>query len=127
MGKITVYIKLIDGKLDFRDTEKHQGKTIESIANPGDKIAWCLDKDAGIIDLTGINIVGTLDFLSKGPLKKAKDKWTARISKKATGEIAYTIFYTPGTDLAKKTKTKAKSAVNFKTTDEEPPIIKIKG
>lgn len=125
MGKITIYIKLVDGKLEYRDTEKHEGKTIETEANPGDKIIWTLDKDPGIKDLTGINIVGTPDFFSKGPAKKSNMEWAAKIAKKASGEVSYSIFYA-GNAVEASTKLKTATMVE-NTEDEDPPIIKIKG
>jgi hypothetical protein len=127
MGKISIYIKLVDGKLEYRDCEEHHGKTIETEVNPGDKISWVLDENSGISDLSGINIVGSADFLSKGPSKKAKDKWTAKVARKAAGEIAYNIFYSTGSGQINSDKTTLKSGTGFKDAgDEDPPIIKIK-
>jgi hypothetical protein len=128
MGKISIYISLVDGKLVYRDTEQHHGKTIETEANPGDGIIWTLDKDSGITDLTGINITGPFGFFSKGPSKKAFDKWTAKIAKKATDEVSYAIFYASGKVEGKTAKTKLKSAATAEQLkDEDPPVIKIKG
>jgi hypothetical protein len=129
MGKITIYIRLLaDGRLEYRDSEEHEGKTIETSVDPGDKITWTLDKDSGISDITGLNIVGTPGFMSKGPSKKAPDKWTAKVAKDATGEIAYYIFYAKEATQVKSAKVKLKAAGetagNLK--DEDPPIIRIK-
>ena len=122
MGRITIYISLKEGILQYRDSEKHQGKTIDTSVDPGDKIIWTLDKNSGISDLSGINIIGSCKFLSKGPAKKACDKWVSKVSKKAKGEIEYEIFVT-----ASETKTK-KSAMASKSAKEGTPskiIIKV--
>lgn len=128
MGKITIYIRLLaDGRLEYRDSEEHEGKTIETSVDPGDKIAWTLDKDSGISDITGMNIVGTPGFFSKGPGKKAPDKWTAKVAKDASGEIAYTIFYAKEAKQVTTAKAKLKSSTGTAETlqDADPPKIKI--
>ncbi|MBN1116007.1 MAG: hypothetical protein JXA77_02295 [Bacteroidales bacterium] len=122
MSKITIYLSLKDGKLNYRDSEKHHGKTINSIAKPGDKICWTLDENSGIKDLTGINIKGHENFFSKEPCKKSNEKWTATIAKGIKGEVAYFIFYSE----ADSKKSMANKAAPLKEPAPiDPPIIKV--
>jgi hypothetical protein len=123
MGKVTIYMSLINGVLNYRDSEKDKGTTIKTSVDPGDKIIWTLDKNSGISDISGINIIGSSDFLSKGPDKKSVEKWTSKVSKKATGEIAYDIFVTAQNKEYKKSLPVEKNA---KSVDNDPPKIKVR-
>ncbi|MFT3739054.1 MAG: hypothetical protein QM786_09870 [Breznakibacter sp.] len=91
MGKITIYLSLKDGELDYRDSENHKGQTITTSVDPGDKIVWKLDQCSGIKEITNITINGPEDFFKEGPEQKDFDTWKAEVSKRATGEIEYSI------------------------------------
>lgn len=117
MGKIKIYIKLLNGALEFRDTEQHEGKTIETSVDPGDKIIWKLEPDSGIAAITGIVVNGASDFFSKGPRPQKATKWMAKVSEKASGEISYSVQYE-----AKETKVMTMT----KDGNNPPPKIIIK-
>lgn len=93
MSKIKIYLSLVDGELNYRDSEEHKGKTITSSVDPGDKITWKLDQCSGIKAITGITIAGAKDFFKEGPQQKDFDSWKAEVSKKAKGEVSYTVTY----------------------------------
>jgi len=93
MGKIKIYLSLVEGELHYRDSEEHKGKTITSSVDPGDKITWKLDQCSGIKAITGIAIAGAKDFFKEGPQQKDFDSWKAEVSKKAKGEISYSVTY----------------------------------
>lgn len=118
MSKIKIYIKLVNGVLEYRDTEQHEGKTIETSVDPGDKIVWKQDDNSGIDAITGIT-VSNPEFFSKGP-KQKDDKWVAVVAESASGEISYTVEYDAKEIVAAKAMTRG-SAV-----DEDNPKIKIK-
>ena len=130
MGKKTIYIKLINDVLHYRDSESDHGKTITTDAQPGDKILWTLDAESGINDITGINIIGdNPQFFGKGPSKKATDLWKAKIGHKVTGDVTYQLYYTSasGTSAVKTATVTMKSAGSEPVQDEQPPQIRIKG
>ena len=122
MGKVTIYLSLKDGKLEYRDSEKHSGKSIKTKVKPGTRIIWTLDKKSGIADISGINIMGSCKFFTSGPAKKSCDRWVARVAKKASGEVEYEMFV-----VAEKTKKKSKEAEkstkSAKGTNDSPPTI----
>lgn len=89
MGTIKIYLKLVDGNLEYRDTESHRGRTITTEVNPGDKIVWKLDQCSGIKELNDIHVSGSSGMFEHPPKKKDFDRWKARIGKGATGEVTY--------------------------------------
>lgn len=93
MGTVKIYLKLQDGKLDYRDTEKHEGKTIISEVNPGDKVVWKLDENSGIKSIKDVSINGSAGFFNKGPKQKDAGKWNAKVAETATGEVSYNVSY----------------------------------
>lgn len=127
MTKVTIYLSLKDGVINYRDSEKHKGKTIETSVDPGDKIIWTLDENSGIEDISGINIKGSCKFFAKGPCKKACDKWVAKVNKKAIKKeaIEYEMFVTATESKTKKTKISTKSAKSAKGGDPPKLIIRV--
>jgi hypothetical protein len=91
MGKIKIYLSLLDGELFYRDSEEHKGHSIESSVDPGDSITWKLDQCSGIKAIKGITIEGQKDFFKDGPKQKDFNNWKAKVSKNAKGEISYLI------------------------------------
>ena len=112
MSKATIYLSLKNDKLEYRDSEKHSGKSIATKVKPGTKVIWTLDKKSGIKDISGMNIVSSGRFFSKGPFKKSGNKWQARVSRKAKGEADYEMFIVPENSTTKK------SSVTLKTVRE---------
>jgi hypothetical protein len=121
MAKVKIYLSVKDGKLQYRDSEKHSGKSIKTKVKPGTRIVWTLDKKSGIADISGINIMGRCNFFSFGPAKKSCDKWIARVSKKAKGEIEYKMFV-----VEEKAKKKAMLKSAESTNEGPPPAIIIR-
>jgi hypothetical protein len=93
MGKIKIYLSLVDGELNYRDSEEHKGQTITTSVDPGDTITWKLDQCSGIKAITNIKVSGEKGFFKDGPEQKDFDSWKAEVSKKAKGEISYTVSY----------------------------------
>jgi len=127
MGKVTIYIKLVDGKLMYRDTEEDKGRTIKTSVDRGDKVTWKLDMCSGIKEITDIKLIGVnKKFFSEGPKKKDFNEWKAEVSKDAKGEISYEPIYVSceGNEIAASMKVKASEAES-KVKGDEPPIIKV--
>lgn len=124
MGTIKIYIKLVDGKPEYRDTEMHRGRTITTEVNPGDKIVWNLDQCSGIKELKDLNIIGDTGFFQKPPKKKDFDRWNAKVSKTAKGSIEYK-FDIEKCDGSEATIV-ARSMQSDTTREEDPPKIIIK-
>jgi hypothetical protein len=121
MGKVTIYIKLVDGTLMYRDSEDDKGHSIKTSVDPGDTIIWKLDKCSGISELTKLNILkAPKDFFSEKPKKIDFNEWKAKVSKKATGEVSYQPEYTKCESST--LSSKKKDGVR----DEAPPSIRIK-
>ncbi len=122
MGKIKIYLKLVDGVLQFRDSEQHHGQSIKTAVNPGDSIVWKLDQCSGITDITGIN-PSAETFFSEKPEKKDFDHWKAVISKKAKGDIYYMPTVTNCTCECKDSVVAEKAVSALK--GNEPPQLSI--
>lgn len=123
MGKIFIYVKLVDGKLEYRDSEEHHGQKIVTTVDPGDEITWKLDKCSCISEIHDIVISGTKNFLHEGPIKIDFNEWWAKVnSPKIKGEISYTTII-HACKMEKKIKTGKK---NGNSEDVKPPIIKPK-
>lgn len=129
MGTIRIYLSIVEGKVQFRDSEKHKGRTIESIVDPGDKIIWKLDQCSGIKEISNISVHGTAGFLSKGPRRKDFDRWTGRVSMNAVGEIKYVITVLDCNDQSIPATNTLNSEQAFKAmaADTESAKIKIRG
>ena len=125
MGKVTIYIKLIDGKLVYRDSEKDHGHTIKTKVRPGDKVTWKLDQCADICELTDIKITGSEDFFQKPPKQKDFNEWKASVSLKAQGEITYQPDYKDCGSCTEKSATFSVTSTVEKSDvcDEDPPTI----
>lgn len=91
MGKIKIYLSLLEGELYYRDSEEHKGHSIESSVDPGDSITWKLDQCSGIKAIKGIAIEGQKDFFKDGPKQKDFNNWKAVVSKNAKGDISYVV------------------------------------
>ena len=89
MGKIKIYIKLVDGVLEYRDSESQHGKSIITSVDPGDTVIWKLDKCSGISEITKVIINESTNFFSEGPEKIDFDEFKAEVSKHATGRVIY--------------------------------------
>lgn len=125
MGTIKIYISLLDGKPEYRDTESHRGRTIETSVDPGDKIIWKLDKCSGIKEISNISIDGAAGFFSKGPKQKDFDRWKAIVAATAKGEVDYSITYE--TCDGDKSTIVVKSGETEVLRDPETPKLVIKG
>ncbi len=126
MGTIKIYIKLINNKLEYRDTEFHHGKNIETEVNPGDKIIWKLDQCSGIKEISDIAIAGDKSFFSKGPKMKDFDSWKAVVADTAKGEISYSVSGVSCYDKATFAVKSVKSGQAEILKDEEPPKLILK-
>ena len=122
MGKVIIYIKLVDGQLMYRDDEHDHGHSIKTSVDPGDTVIWKLDKS----ELTDIKILkGPKHFFSEGPKQKDFNEWKAEVSKKAEGTITYEPDYLACIEGEKKaTLAATKKSRNIK--DDDAPSINIK-
>ena len=123
MGKIKIYIKLVDGVLEYRDSETQHGKTITTEVNKGDNIIWTLDKCSGISEITKITINESTEFFSEGPEKLDFYEFKAEVSKKAKGQVTYDISYVTCGSSAIITGTPIKPMIK---PNSEPPVIVVK-
>lgn len=122
MGKVKIYLSIVDGTLYYRDSEDDHGHKIDSTVDPGDKVVWKLDKDSGIEEITDIKINGSSDFFSKGPTKKDSSKWKAVVSEQATGTIEYIVSTIPACEDNKSISTKSPIPKNCVETEDNPKI-----
>jgi hypothetical protein len=125
MGKVTIYISLVDGKLMYRDSEKDHGKTIQTSVDPGDTVIWKLDKCSGIKELKKIEILsGPKYFFGKQPKKQDFNEWKAEVSDLATGGITYKPEYSVCEELMVTKSVKAGKESEPKA--EDPPAISVR-
>ena len=91
MGRVKIYLKMVDGNLQYRDSEGHKGNTITTDIKHGRKIIWKLDRHSGISEISDITIKGDDGILKEGPKKLDFDRWEAIGSDSGKGELAYNV------------------------------------
>lgn len=91
MSKTVIYLKLVNGMLEYRDNEGHQGKSITSHVKYGGKIIWKLDRHSRISEITSITVSGDEAILKEKPKKIDFDHWEAVGADKGEGKLAYTL------------------------------------
>ncbi len=91
MKKVKIYLKMVKGSLEYRDSEDHHGKTITTHVKPGSKIIWKLDRHSGIGEIVNINIKGDDSILKEKPKKLDFDHWEAIGSDSGEGQLAYIV------------------------------------
>ena len=111
---------MVDGSLEYRDSENHHGKTITTHVKPGGTIIWKLDRNPGITEITNITIKGDEAILKEKPTKIDFDHWEAVAADKGDGELAYYIE-------VEKCKVCGGDEVVFEKAlrDPKPPYIRI--
>jgi hypothetical protein len=120
MAKLTIYLKQVNGHLEYRDSENHQGQTITSHVKPGSKIVWKLDKCSGITEINSITIKGDEAILNGKPRKKDYDHWEARAADKGEGEVSYIVNVVKCEKCAQE-----EAAMTQKMGDPEPPKLRV--
>ena len=120
MAKVTIYLKQVNGNLEYRDSEGHCGKSIVSHAKPGSKIVWKLDKCSGLTEITGITIKGDTSIINGKPRKKDFDHWEARAADHGEGEISYDVNVLKCENCAHEEDMTAQ-----KLGDPTPPTIRV--
>lgn len=91
MAKIKIYLKMLKGELQYRDSEGHSGETITTHVKPGSTIIWKLDKNPGITEITNITIQGDESILKEKPKMIDFDHWEAVGADKGDGELSYIV------------------------------------
>lgn len=91
MSKTVIYLKLVNGTLEYRDNEGHHGKNITSHVKYGGKIIWKLDRHSRIWEITDITVSGDMGILKEKPKKIDFDHWEAVGADKGEGKLAYTV------------------------------------
>ena len=93
MNTITIYISMVDGKLNYRDSEGLKGEKITTNAKQGDKIIWKQEQGLRAKELSGILISGAKNFFKNSPKRKDFDCWEAMVSNTAEGEVYYKVSF----------------------------------
>lgn len=91
MGRVKIYLKMVNGSLQYRDSEGHKGNTITTHVKPGGKIIWKLDRHSGISEISDITIKGDDGILKEKPKKLDFDHWEAIGSDSGEGQLAYNV------------------------------------
>lgn len=91
MSKTVIYLKLVNGTLEYRDNEGHHGKSITSHVKYGGKIIWKLDRHSRISEINSITVSGDDAILKEKPKKIDFDHWEAVGADKGEGKLAYSV------------------------------------
>lgn len=123
MGKIKIYMKLVDGVMHYRDNEQDHGTAITTKVDPGDTIIWKKDRNSGIKQIKRLIISGPDDFLTGKPKKGILSDWKASVSRDAKGEISYKPVIN---DTTIEAEFKAAGEPLAVKSEPEVPILRIK-
>ncbi len=123
MNTITIHISMVDGKLNYRDSEGHKGEKITTRVNRGDKIIWKQEQGMGIKELSGILISGAKNFFKNSPKRKDFDCWEAVVSNTAEGEVCYKVSFDEC--IGEESRLSVVSEVATLESDHESPKVKI--
>jgi hypothetical protein len=113
---------MVDGSIEYRDSEGHNGKTITTKVNHGSTIIWKLDKNPGITEITNITIKGEGSILKEKPIKVDFDHWEAVVADSGQGEVSY---YPEVSLVSNNDRIGELLSCTENCKDEKPPIIKV--
>ena len=91
MSVVKIYLRLVNGGLEYRDSEGHHGKTITTHLKPGNKIIWKLDRHSRISEIKNITIQGDDAILKEKPVKLDFDHWEAIGAGSGEGQLSYVV------------------------------------
>ncbi len=124
MGKVRIYMKVIDGVINYRDSESNYGTSITTLVKPGDTVIWERDRNSGISKIEEVSVEGQESFFDKKPKKGFLTSWKASVRQDATGQVTYKPYVKDNTAVKAEFKSTGETAKQL--NDPDGPVIRVK-